>query len=1414
MRVKNFITTLSAITLASAANAATVRVCGTVFTPPGVSFPTGQINVQLTVSKYLVGGVVRTTTGQVSVDGATRSFCVAANNDLDVGGPGADVFHTAKVKVSKTNATVEEAHTGALTFTFPDGSSTAYFNPGSDLNSITDIRYLGSSDPLSPKLAFPGLRAFTSDQGLTAAIPSNSAFSNRIVSETFHNGNLVGNGSFENGIDGWMNTFPLPSLTSVQPAGGSQAVASHLPTAATPYDLVSAPFPVKPNTQYTLSFFYRGYSVTGDVRGIIRGYTDSPVEGSNPSQTIYLDAAYTNSGAWTQVLKTFTTWSDVRYATITLAGHLNGGAGGGTFLFDKVILEPGAVSNSGKVVSTVKYHDGLNREFQVLKPFGDLDIIDAREYDDFNRPSLVGLPIGYDYARHTGRHALLEGVINGPTGGHLGFYYGDPSVPSPKTSGYAYTENVYEDSPLGRPLKEHLPGGAWRTANRFIDHAYSGTDNLSPTGGTDKVPTPNSNPKFAYSFAMGEGNHIRRAFKDKLGRVVKSGLRVGTGWVETRSEYDPLGNEITTTAPPGPGNASLTTTREFNSLGQLLTEYSPDFGKIQYIYDKNNRLRFSQTEKQRSFSFDYIKYDKFGRMVEKGEYMVPWSFDQWFADDLNFPEADDVARKPRLVNYYDVPALNRNPCQGGRNDWVFFIRSDADPNAGNEFTDFTTAYDEVYSRLASASSFAGEVKFYQVFDSPGQAITPSPGTYTPFPLWGTPPQVPFKLIGIVRGSSTFQELTGGSAFPFTVQWGPLKDRLVQSVSCNPELEPASPGSQPISTTFNYDKYGNVSESYEYNGYILDQAKRWQKTTQQFDLQNRLVERSIFPDAGSATADVRFTYFYNLLGSLDEIRDKNNVVAAKYYYNSIGQLSGIDVGQGAGQVKLTYAYHFRGWAKKIEAHSPSGTRLFHQELKYEDGTSPRYDGNLAEYNYALTAATVNRYSFSYDAFARLSSATSDLNPSGQTGNSTWGYSYFDNGALRTMTRQGTVYTYNHASVNLPGGGNTTTNRVHSASFTGSSARNTAPANTFRYDASGNLIADDSKFMWVEHTSERPFKFGYARGGNGYSQLMVYDGDGNRRSKLLYRNNTEFISASHYFSSGKEIREVAGQTLVEVYPVAELGRVIRNSSGGQEYEAYIKNHLGSTVKVRNITQNTEVFKSDFEPYGKSRLQVTSTAIPLTPKFTGKEFDEGLDLDYFGARYYDAEMGMWISPDKARQFHSPYAYSPTPMSGTDPDGNFYINHDRSCTEWGTNEFQGYILEDGTVYVPRDLLFPMSEPGLENVGLPGPNFLPNLIRSEVRGAIREELGFDLGPTGFRKGRTAVLRVEKGESSVWKGLGHYRGNIKTSGTGKNTRYYQWDHTHKDIEVYDRKGRHLGSMHAETGQMYKDPVSGRKLDGL
>lgn len=68
------------------------------------------------------------------------------------------------------------------------------------------------------------------------------------------------------------------------------------------------------------------------------------------------------------------------------------------------------------------------------------------------------------------------------------------------------------------------------------------------------------------------------------------------------------------------------------------------------------------------------------------------------------------------------------------------------------------------------------------------------------------------------------------------------------------------------------------------------------------------------------------------------------------------------------------------------------------------------------------------------------------------------------------------------------------------------------------------------------------------------------------------------------------------------------------------------------------------------------------------------------------------------------------------------------------------------------------------------------------------------------------------GESPVWKDLKPYRGRTRTNGkNGKAREYYEWDYTHNDIEAYDSKGNHLGSIDPITGKIYKPAVPGRTI---
>ena len=60
-------------------------------------------------------------------------------------------------------------------------------------------------------------------------------------------------------------------------------------------------------------------------------------------------------------------------------------------------------------------------------------------------------------------------------------------------------------------------------------------------------------------------------------------------------------------------------------------------------------------------------------------------------------------------------------------------------------------------------------------------------------------------------------------------------------------------------------------------------------------------------------------------------------------------------------------------------------------------------------------------------------------------------------------------------------------------------------------------------------------------------------------------------------------------------------------------------------------------------------------------------------------------------------------------------------------------------------------------------------------------------------------------QNVIYKYQGRFQG-LK----GRNEEFYRWDNFHKDIEVYDHRGRYLGSRDPVTWQNYR-PGSGQVI---
>ena len=213
--------------------------------------------------------------------------------------------------------------------------------------------------------------------------------------------------------------------------------------------------------------------------------------------------------------------------------------------------------------------------------------------------------------------------------------------------------------------------------------------------------------------------------------------------------------------------------------------------------------------------------------------------------------------------------------------------------------------------------------------------------------------------------------------------------------------------------------------------------------------------------------------------------------------------------------------------------------------------------------------------------------------------------------------------------------------------------------------------------ISHTASRfflpksPQENTGVSGDTLYKMAMAYDGSGRRifKTRWVKARGDEGWSrrhVTHYTGIGTEVREnlVNNETKVVVNMPQGLGRYGIESAGNpgtgaKSFEWFLKNHLGSTMLVYGTDGTSGGLKAayDYRSFGE-QIELTSPSTgKVTENFTGKEKDDETQLDYFGARYLDPMLGMWISVDPKRQFASPYLYAGNgvnPVNVIDPDGN----------------------------------------------------------------------------------------------------------------------------------------------------------------
>jgi hypothetical protein len=73
------------------------------------------------------------------------------------------------------------------------------------------------------------------------------------------------------------------------------------------------------------------------------------------------------------------------------------------------------------------------------------------------------------------------------------------------------------------------------------------------------------------------------------------------------------------------------------------------------------------------------------------------------------------------------------------------------------------------------------------------------------------------------------------------------------------------------------------------------------------------------------------------------------------------------------------------------------------------------------------------------------------------------------------------------------------------------------------------------------------------------------------------------------------------------------------------------------------------------------------------------------------------------------------------------------------------------------------------------------------------------------------VIRPRPSILDDFENLGFVNGQQRWS-SNRGQRLYTWDALHGEVEVYNRRGKHLGVQDPMTGRWIKDAVPGRLID--
>ncbi|MDH7447548.1 DUF6443 domain-containing protein [Aquimarina sp. 2201CG14-23] len=907
--------------------------------------------------------------------------------------------------------------------------------------------------------------------------------------------------------------------------------------------------------------------------------------------------------------------------------------------FQQEMSSSDQIDASDDVIESVTYFDGLGRAKQqiaIQAAPNQHDIITHMEYDVLGRQVKSHLP----FSRNTpaGSYKAVD-IINDINTYYKSTYANDfEGVQANNADFNAYSESVFENSPLNRVVEQGAPGTAWKAdQNSDTDHTIkfdwksNSVDEVLRFDVTFKYNNTEIPEliKSENNYAVNElyvtitkdenwkpadgNNHTTREYKDKQGRVVLK-RTYNEGIVhDTYYVYDRFGN-LTFVIPPKVTVADGVSDTE---LAELC---------YQYRYDKRNRLIIKKIPGKGE---EYIIYnaldqpvltqDANQRKVNSGKLYDYWLFTKYDAHGR-------VAYTGRITNN-----ANRNILQSRTQSTSY---KQYESKSTTPFTVY--GVDVHYTRAAYPTSMQNiyTINYYDTYD--------------------------FDIVGLVNPGVVYGETISNRTRSLPTG---TKVRVLDT-------------NDWITTVTYYDSKGRpiyVASKNEYlNTIDIVETK--------LDFAGKVVETKTTHTKGNNASIVTidtFTYDHvgRLLTQVQKINDQTKEQIVSNTYDPLGQLISKKVGgistplsaSEGGLQTVDYTYNIRGWLTQINNPDNLGNDLFAFGINYNTTTEnlnaeKLYNGNISETIWKTANDNTRRaYGYQYDALNRIKNGTSN------DGNYNLSQVSYDKvGNILSLDRKGHInegatsfgnmdllsYTYDV--------GNKLLKVTDTANKTYGFKDGTNTNDDFEYDVNGNMILDRNKGI-TEITYNHlnlPTKVSIDNSQTSGNIEYIYDATGVKQKKITTEGSS--LTTTEY--AGNYIYK---NSMLEFFNQPE--GIVEKETDGYKYVYQFKDHLGNirlsykdANKDDSITQDEIVQEKNYYPFGlkhKGYNNVISGTQNNFKTFNGQELEESLGLNVYEMplRFYDPAIGRWNRPDPITHFElSPYnGMDNNPIKGSDPTG-----------------------------------------------------------------------------------------------------------------------------------------------------------------